>query len=429
MTKPIQCMLAVAVLAAAAAGAATEAAAQDASPDAAARAAAVDPRWFPWLGCWQLREEQLDPSAPDAGAETAALLDRTVICVRPHGAGPGVTLTTAAGDRVLAERTLVADGVRRDVQATDCPGRERSAWSRDGRRLFTHAELRCADQPARTVTGVSLLSSRSTWVDVQVVAIGGRQMVEIRRYNPLPASAQDDRPESAAPGVAPADVRQARREAAAPLDLRDVMEASSTTSPRVVEALLVETEPRLPLDSAALLALDDAGINGGVIDLLVALAYPERFVVERRDRGGAWSSGGWGGFSGFHDPIWYDRYYPYYVSPFGYYSWGRGYYPYLVGGYATPFVVLPGGDADAGRGRVVAGRGYTRVSPRGGSGGRRAVPRAGAAAPAGGSSGGGTVSRRGQSGGTVSRGGTGSRGGYSAGGGGTRTGRRAVPRR
>ena len=428
MNKPTpRTLLAVAALAAVAAVAATDAAAQDAAPDAEARAAAVDPRWFPWLGCWQLREEQLDPSAPDAGAETAALLDRTVICVRPHGAGPGVTLTTAAGDRVLAERTLVADGVGRDVQATDCPGRERSAWSRDGRRLFTHAELQCDDQPARTVTGVSLLSSRSTWVDVRVVAIGGRQMVEIRRYNPLPASAQDDRPESA-PGVAPADVRQARREAAAPLDLRDVMEAGSRTSPRVVEALLVETEPRLPLDGAALIALDDAGINGGVIDLLVALAYPERFVVERRDRGGAWSSGGWGGFSGFHDPIWYDRYYPYYVSPFGYYSWGRGYYPYLVGGYATPFVVLPGGDAEAGRGRVVAGRGYTRVSPRGGSGGgRRAVPRTGAAAPAGGESGGGSVSRRGGSGG--SSGGAVSRGGYSTAGGGTRTGRRAVPRR
>ena len=191
MNKPMpRRLLAVAALAALAAVAATDAAAQDAAPDAEARASAVDPRWFPWLGCWQLREEQLDPSAPDAGAETAALLDRTVICVRPHGAGPGVTLTTAAGDRVLAERTLVADGVGRDVQATDCPGRERSAWSRDGRRLFTHAELRCDGQPARTVTGVSLLSSRSTWVDVQVVAIDGRQMVEIRRYAPLPASAR-----------------------------------------------------------------------------------------------------------------------------------------------------------------------------------------------------------------------------------------------
>ena len=64
------------------------------------------------------------------------------------------------------------------------------------------------------------------------------------------------------------------------------------------QALLVETEPDLNLDSSALLALDDAGIDHAVIDLLVALSYPERFVVERRGRGGAWYSGSGGGFGG-----------------------------------------------------------------------------------------------------------------------------------
>ena len=57
------------------------------------------------------------------------------------------------------------------------------------------------------------------------------------------------------------------------------------------------------------------GINSGVIDLLVALSYPERFVVERRDRGGSWSSGGLGGFGGgFYDPVWYGDLYPYYIT-------------------------------------------------------------------------------------------------------------------
>ena len=393
------------VLAALAVGPVPDAAAQGASQDAVPRGEMVDARWLPWLGCWQLWEEELDPSALLASEETAALLDRTVVCVLPRAAGSGVNLTTTAGDRVLVERTLVADGARHQVRDTDCPGWERSEWSRDGRRLFTHAELQCSDQPTRTVRGISLLSSSVTWIDIQVVEIGGRQMLEIRRYHPMSASEQDE-------GVAPAEMRKARREAAAPFDLNDVVEGSSKTSPRAIEALLVETEPRLALDSEALTALDDVGISNRVIDLLVALAYPDRFVVERRGRGGAWSSGGWGGFSGFHDPIWYDRYYPYYVTPFGYSSWGRGDYPYLLGGYATPFVAVPGGVDDS-LGRAVRGQGYTRVSPRATTG--TTTP----TVPSGVSSG-GTVTRRGYSGGSS---------GTSTRSGGTSTGRRAVPRR
>ena len=86
-------------------------------------------------------------------------------------------------------------------------------------------------------------------------------------------------------------------------------------------------------------------------------------------------------------PIWYDRYYPYYVTPFGYSSWGRGYYPYLLGGYATPFVAVPGGVDDS-LGQAVRGQGYTRVSPRATTG--TTTP----TVPSGVSSG-GTVTRRG----------------------------------
>ena len=396
------------------------------APVEAGAAGELDARWRPWLGCWQLWEEQLDPSAAGEVSETADLLERTLVCVRPEAETGGVNLTAEAGDRVLVDRTLVADGMRRDVTETDCTGWERSEWSADGRRLFTRAELQCSDQPARRVTGVSLMASAATWADIQVIEVGGRQLVEVRRYAPLRPAEQDARLGVDAIGIDWIDVNEARRNAAARLDLPAVIDASERTSARAVEALLVETEPTLPLNGDALIALDEAGISGGVIDLLVALAYPDRFVVERRDRGGSWSSGGRRGFSGFHDPIWYNSYYPYYVTPLGYHFWSRGYYdPYLYGGFATPFVVLAdGGGIDEPSGRAVPGVGFTRVSQRGwsGGGGSGAVP--GGFTSGGGSSGGGS------SGGTVSRGGF-SSGGSSGGGsrGGSGGGRTAVPRR
>ena len=205
----------------------------------------TDARWHPWLGCWQLWEEQLDPSAPTTNDETAALLNRTYVCVRPGSTPDRVDLTAVAGEQILVERTLVADASRRDVQETGCTGWEQSEWSFDGRRLFTRAELQCGDEERRTVTGVSLLSSSSIWVDIQVVELSGRQLVEVRRYNPVPAGRQDSwLGARTALGADATVIRQARREAAAPIDIRDVEEASRKSTPRVVETLLVETEPR-----------------------------------------------------------------------------------------------------------------------------------------------------------------------------------------
>ena len=390
----------------------------------AGQAESIDSRWAPWLGCWQLWEEELeelDPSGPAEDTDQRALMERTSACVRP--AGPGVSITASAGERRLVERQLVADGNRHDVVEGDCRGWERSEWSRDGHRLYTTAELQCSDLPARHLSGLSLLVSASSWVDIQFVELGEHQQLEVRRYAPVRAEMEASTPSDPTSEIGPAEIRQARRESAEAPNLSDIMEASSITTPRVVEALLVETEPRLKLDSKALVELDDAGIDHGVIDLLVAQSYPEQFVVERRDRGGAWSSrsgSGFNGFSGYYDPIWYSDLYPYYITPLGSRYWGGAYNPYLYGGAAaSPFVIISerGVEQAAGAG-AVKGQGYTRVLPRA-TENRRAAGRRGATSGARGGS-----TRTGSSGG--SGGNTASTGGYSSGRSGT--GRRAVPR-
>ena len=396
-------------------GLAGEATAQDAASDTTDHLK-LDDRWTPWLGCWQLWEEQFEPG--DQLEEERGIVGRTSVCVTPAEAG--ISLTATAGEQLLVERRLVADGTRHEVDEDGCRGWERSDWSWDGQRLFTAAELRCGDAPTRTVTGVSLMSSASSWVDIQFVQIGDREQLEVRRYSPMSdLEAQSVLGVGSLP-LEPAEIRQARRISAETLGLADVMEASEKTTPRVVEALLVETEPYLDLDSASVIALDDAGIDDDVIDLVVALSYPGHFVVERRNQGGAWSSGvsnAYGGRGGLYDPIWYGDLYPYYVTPLGMRSWYGGYNPYLYGAAASPFVILPGGIAQQeSSGRAYAGRGYTRVRPREvslpGQVGRRGGARStGATETAGATSGGTSTS-----------------GGYTSGGGGSSSGRRAVPR-
>ena len=382
-----------------------------------------DTRWTPWLGCWHLWEEQLDPGAQPRTDEDAPQIDQTSVCITPTGGG--VTLTAALRNEVLVERLLIADGIQRQVDDENCTGWERSEWSIDGQRLFTSGEIKCADAPQRRVSGVSLLSSASRWVDIQLVTLGERQQLELRQYAPSAAPNLPGAPANVS--VDATEITQARRANTEALVLSDVIDASEKTSPRVIESLLTETEPNLNLDADAVIALDEAGISHNVIDLMVALSYPDHFVVQRRSRGGGWSArtpGGFGGFGGYYDPIWYGDLYPYYVTPFGSRVWGSGYYPYFIGGYASPFLVLPSVDVGvtSGSGRAHRDRGYTRVSPRVGS------PVASGSSSSSGASGGGRAASAGGRG-TASAG-----GGYSAGGGGgggstsTGSGRRAVPR-
>ena len=395
----------------------------------------ADERWLPWMGCWLLWEEQVDQGAED-GAEFP---DRTAVCLTPANDGRGARLVARSDSDVLVERTLVADGVRQALTEGDCTGWERREWSDDGRRLFTRGEIRCGGDEPRHMSGISLLANRSTWVDIQSVSVGDRGHMEIRRYNPArDAEMSDDIRLPATPGA----IRDARQSIAGSLTVSSVREAAAKAESAVVEALLTETQPRLALDSATLIELDDAGVDGSVIDVLVALAYPDRFVVERRRGGGRGGGGlGWGGLDPY-SPMYGGRYWaPFGYSSLGWYgydTWRNAYWydPYYYNGWGRPGGLIGdvGDSGERGSGRIVEGIGYTRVSERatvprdsgGGSAssGGRARNRGGST----GSGGGGRVTSGGytRSGGGSSSGSSGGGGSARSGGGGG--GRTAVPR-
>ena len=341
-----------------------------AGPAAAEQSDGVDRHWLPWLGCWQLSEEEFQ--SPDGTAplelESQEVRERTSVCLTMNG--PEVKMTVSEGDQLLVERAINANGTRRDIVDNECRGWEENRWSRDGHRLFTKSEIRCDDMPTRILSGISFLTSTSNWVDVQFVEMGDHLQLEVRRYNPSKSNTGGNIGGAlgTAAAIQSSAISQARRESAEPPDMADVMEASRSTAVRAVEALLVETEPQLSLNSNALVGLDDAGLNHDIIGLLVAQSFPDRFVIERRGRRGTWSSRqagnfrGFGGFGGFYDPIWYSDLYPYYITPLGSRYWGGRYNPYFYGSTVrSPFVIIPNLQGSA---RAVNGSGYTRVRPR-----------------------------------------------------------------
>jgi hypothetical protein len=366
-------------------------------PVSAQQAASPDARWTAWLGCWQQVEDSVrDESVPDSLRDRELRPTKgVVVCVTPGESDAGATFHTVIEKQAVLQETIVADGASHPIDEPGCSGQQRARWSDNGRRLFAHAELTCADGTERTISGLTTIAPGPLWVDIQVVTNEGRESIRVRRYRRAPdhayVASRVTRNQLAAAATAAA--RQA-----ASFTLDEVKEATAKITPSTVEAALIETNAGFPLNAQRLQELDAAGVPDRVLDLMIALSFPDRFIVERRTSSSAasgWDSGSVGTW-GWLDPG-YDLF-PYHYAPFGYGMWGRhDLYYYGAPTYAVD-VVTPA-PRPSGEGRVVDGLGYTRVRSREPESGHVAGGSNGGGSISGGSSTGGGVSTQGYSGG------------------------------
>ena len=405
------------------------------APRAAGAQGLTDARWTPWLGCWAPVAVQPTSSGVDEAVgvpPAAAPQASALLCVSPATDGAGVVVATVRDGQEIARRTIIADGVEREVELEGCRGVESARWSQDNGRVFYRAAYTCEGDSERRSSGATMMLPNGQWVDAEVVHVGGSRELEVRRYRFATDAEYRAHGREPPEGNALA-LETARRAAAATFSVNDVIEATAAVDEEVVQALLVDYGGRFPLDAEALERLADAGVSGETIDLMVALSYPDRFVVDRGALAAAFRApepptdafglltrdaygnadpgyGGLYGYPGFWSSYRLARFgYPwsYYDYRFGYPGYGDPFYywPYsrrwIDPGVGGPIIVVER-KPDAG-GRAVAGGGYTRtlVNPAESRG--KAVPRAGAAKPDWGPS--STVAPAGSSGRATSGGG------------------------
>lgn len=327
----------------------------------------VDPRWAPFLGCWQLQRESSGTAAANleavasrrAGA--AETREDVMICVTPSPEPNAVAQQTVLNGESVLDEVIAADGTARTGEHASCTSTRHAEWSTSGRQLFTRGTVSCEGQPERTISGVSFVMPGPTWVDVQMVEVKGNRSVRVRRYG---LTREQSRLARAAVAGSPALVER--------WTIEEVKEAASRTTPEVLQAALIEVGAKLPLSAKRLVELDQAGVPDSVIDVMVALSFPEKFIIERGSAGygGGGYGGGYGGFGGTLDPwlmssdlAWLSLYSPFGYQYYGYYDprygpgWGNwvGVTPPIGGGSVPP---------EDPNGRVVDGRGYTRIRQR-----------------------------------------------------------------
>lgn len=397
-----------------------------------AAAQTPDARWLPWLGCWTSSDSPL--TGIPAGGSAAGL-----VCVVPASSGPGVVVATIANGMVVHTERMNATGVRMPKTVENCPGWESSTWSADGHRLLLRSEYVCGRDATVKGSGVFAISADGEWLQVQGSTVGRNASAYVVRYraaglelaDAAGAQLSDSTPVrlvTAATGMAARSARFAAGDAVRP-DV--VLEVSRAVEGPVAEAWVNEIGQRFAVDAKELVRLADAGMPPKMIDLLVALSYPERFALQRSAivstanlRGGGAKGTGVGSLNtGAYDRRWdcgygsrmlgygyygdscYPGYYGYnpygYGSAYGYGLYGYGSYGYggYGGGYyggQQPIIIVPRNpDADQPRGRAVNGAGYTRGSSTPARAGTSASDRETYRAPSSGSSSGSSSSSSG----------------------------------
>lgn len=335
------------------------------APEAAPRLA--DARWAPFVGCW----EPVDAPEPDAG----------LLCVRP--AGEGVEMYTLREGETLTSDLLVADGSERPLRAEGCEGTESIRFSEDGRRAFSRSAYTC-DGVAQRGSGVLSMASPNEWVDVRALEVDGERTAWVRRYRLVGAErAAEDGVTDPTFGME-VGARTARMVAHRGVGVDQVIEATNTVEAEAVQAWLAARGQGLEPNAADLERMADAGVPESVVDVVVAVSFPETFEVaagaepERTARQARPSD-----VAGYRGGI------PWGLRPRSYlgyrmlgYGYGSGYAPFYMPGYGygygypgyygyRPGTVIIQRRDEQPQGRIVNGRGYTRNTGEG----RDATPR------------------------------------------------------
>jgi hypothetical protein len=396
-------------------------------------------RWQPYVGCWTpsnaattnavtpISSNMASPNGSPVHAAPVGLL-----CVAPTNGGSEVDLATIVNGKVAHLEHISATGTQMPKTVDNCPGWESATWSEDNQRVFLRSEFRCGASAVVKGSGMFAISSDGQFVQIQGSTVNGNTGARAIRYEPAGVQLamkpgtmlSDSSIVETVPQPNGMQLQTVRAAAGAPATTRDIIDVSKHVDVAVAGAWLNELGQRFAVNGKELVTLADAGVPPYMIDLMVALSYPERYAIRRSDgttTGGASmadnsrrsdnfddgsrSNGYWDcgygarmlafGYYGGPCNAGYSTYDPYgFGYGYGYGYNGYGYNPYYYGN--RPVVIITRGDAGNGdgstpvQGRAVKGQGYTHTG--GSSATNDRSPRSAPASTSSGSSGASTGS-------------------------------------
>lgn len=224
----------------------------------------IDARWRAYLGCWST------VASGERGPD---------VCFVPTSDSQTVERLLVSGDSILERSSVSSAGRRVERRQDGCTGWESGQWSADDRRLYTRTEFTCDGGRALVSTGLYAMVLPHQFSRIEGVTTRTGRGVRAIRFGTLPYTVA--LPDSIARRLPAANERAfaARFEAAAEVSSADVVDAVRAIDSSVVATWIADRQQRFPMTVSDARALRDARVPASVIDMMVAVSYPERFTI------------------------------------------------------------------------------------------------------------------------------------------------------
>jgi hypothetical protein len=182
----------------------------------------TDPRWLPWLGCWQ-------------GDSTG----NGLVCIVPVANSRSVDRVSIEGTTIVARDRMTADSVSRRFTRDGCRGIETGEWSTSGHLLYLRAEFTCADSLEGRSTTLFAFTSNGEWIESMQLRAARGTLERSTRYRDAGLSSALPKESAATLRAKRLAIATARAAASAPASNEEMSEAARTVGDDVVRPWLV----------------------------------------------------------------------------------------------------------------------------------------------------------------------------------------------
>jgi hypothetical protein len=319
-----------------------------------------------WIGIWIPDDESFSSKA--------------IVEIRPTADGQGIEISRKAPQQPDVKEVLILDGTKQPLIEKNCSGWRISKLNPHIGAIISASEVNCSDSESFRTSSVKIILSANQLIDILGITSGDQTQVAIRRLT-------FNRELPSATGSLPRGVGGSaeRTEVSATWTLDDILQLAGTVDDQVFQAALMEKFVRLNLDAKSLRQMKAAKLSNESIDLLVALAYPDRFIIETNGKVSlepvsASSAMSLVGSSSSPSPGYYPNSYGYLANQWLYYGSPFWVDRYLISNYRSSRRVSParapahGTEAASRSHGYATHQGYAQITPVANPS-RRAMPR------------------------------------------------------
>jgi hypothetical protein len=287
-----------------------------------------------WTGVWTFSDDK-------AASNSLSSLPKTTVEIFPTADGKGIQITRKAIDQPEVKEVIIPDGSKRAVNDPNCTGFQTATLIPGAGMIVSSSEMTCKDTGAFATNNVKLILSADKMVDILELKANGDSKLAVRHLK-----LERDLPPVDASEPTNANVI-ARMTVGQSWNLNKVEQIAQSFDTRLLEAVLVEKQVVLDMNKATLKQLKNSKLSKGIVDLLVALAYPDKFKIAKNGqvelKRWANTSTSSGNSGRLYTPTYSYSYVPSsgYYYPGAFYNCG-GFYPNIYGGlscwsYYSPF--------------------------------------------------------------------------------------------